>query len=171
MGGMKILLICLSLWVSLGSAFAGDIQVSMERKRTGLRGEQAQAGLNSGTQKWIGEIKVESGAAQPTPELQVRYVVYVKRQKIGQKPGEDKIEEVSGESVVPSLKRRTPFVLDTSEVELRQQALAPNYYLEKGGQTKAIDTITGIWVKVFKAGTEVGEYVNPSYIKEKFKWK
>jgi len=106
---------------------------------------------------------VESGAAQPTPELQVRYVVYGKRQKIAQKPGEDKIEEVRGEAVVPSLKRRTPFVFDTPGVGLRQQALASNYYLEKGGQTKAADTIAGIWVKVFKAGAEVGEHVNPSH--------
>jgi hypothetical protein len=157
--------------LSFGTAFAGDIQVSLERKKTGLRGEQAQTGLNSGTQKWVGEVKIESGAAQPTPELQARYVIYVRRQNIGQKVGEDQVQEVSGEAAVPSLKRRAPHVFDTSEIELRQQALAPNYYLKNGGMTKASDSITGVWVKVFKGGVEVGEYVNPTFIKEKYKWK
>lgn len=169
--GMKRLTTYACFLLSVGTAFAGDVQVSLERKKTGLRGEQAQTGLNSGTQKWIGEIKVESGAAQPTPELQARYIIYVKRQSIGQKVGEDKVQEVMGSAAVPSLKRRAPYVFDTSEVELKQQSLDPNFYLAKGGSTKASDSVSGVWVKVFKGEVEVGEYVNPNFIKEKYKWK
>jgi len=168
---MKLETICACFVLSLGTALAGDLQVSLERKRTGLRGEQAQLGLNSGTQKWIGEVKVESGAAQPTPELEARYIIYVRRQSIGQKVGDDKVQEVTGSAVVPSLKRRTPYVFDTAQIELKQQALAPDYYLPKGGSTKASDSISGVWVKVFKGEVEVGEYVNPNFIKEKYKWK
>ena len=68
------------------------------------------------------------------------------------------------------LKSGANVVFPTSEVNLRHSQLDGNYYYIGGGMSKTDDGIAGIWVKLFKGETLVGEYMNPPNLTTKFKW-
>ena len=143
---------------------AENLEITVQRKKEGLG--QAKGDVEkTATQNWTGEVKVVNHAFQPVPELEARYILFVKRQELGEKPNSDHVEKVKGKAKVNALKPGESASILTSEVELRQQKLAGGYYYVGGGSSKAEDTIAGVWIKLFNAGKEAGEYVNPPTLK------
>lgn len=122
------------------------------------------------SQKWTGTLRVENTSSKPSPELLAKYIVFVKRQELAQKAGPEKIDLVKGEAKIAPLKKGESFSLDTADIELRQQLLSANYRYANGGQTKASDTVAGVWVRLFAGAVVVADYSNPETVKAKFKW-
>lgn len=172
---MKWLTLVAFLGISAASAFAEDFRITVEPRKTGLRPASAvskQEGIApAAAQTWSSEIKIENVGRQPSGQLHCKYVLYIKRQELGGKVGEEKTQEVPGEFDVSPLKRGAFFSANTNEVNLRQQSLSAGYYVKGGGQGKASDTVQGVWVKLFDGSKEVAEFVNPPTIKSKFQWK
>jgi len=152
------------MWVQ-----AGDFKISLDRKKDGA-GQMKGEIEKKATQGWTGEIKVENLTFKPSPEITVKYIVFVKRQELGEKSGMDTIEKVKGDAKLSSLKGREVSCVTTSEVTLRQQKLAPNVVFMNGGASSATDSIAGVWVKIFSGDTELMEYANPSTVIGKYKW-
>jgi len=150
-------------------AQAGDFLITMDRKKDGGGNMKGDVEMKT-SQNWVGEIKIENLTFKPTADLELRYIIFVKRQELGQKAGMDQVDQVKGTIPVKSLQSREKASFTTSEVTLRQQALAANYRFTSGGSTKAADTVLGVWVKLFNGQTEVMEYVNPTTLKAKNKW-
>jgi len=171
---MKHFVLCLALCLIGVSANAEDFRLSLEPRKGGVRQGAVPTGSvgvsPSASQMWTGEIKLENVGRQPSGPMRCKYVIYVKRQELGRKMGEEKSEEISGELDVPALKRGAVFSATTSEVTLRQQSLSAGYYVKDGGQGKASDSVSGVWLKLLNGNTEVAEFVNPPTIKTKFTW-
>ena len=151
-------------------AQAGDFRISMDRKKDGAGNMKGNDELKT-SQNWVGEIKLENLTFKPSPDLELRYIVFVKRQELAQKAGMDQIDQVKGTIPVKSLQSREVATFPTSEVTLRKQALSGRFsgYVG-GGNTKAEDAVLGVWVKLFNGQTEVMEYINPTTLKAKNKW-
>ena len=150
-------------------AQAGVFAISVDRKKDGAG--QMKGDIEKATsQNWVGEIKIENLTFKPSEEVELRYIIFVKRQELGQKTGMDQVDQVKGTIKVGSLKSHEKASFSTSEVTLRQQQLDPHYYYKSGGIQKAADTVLGVWVKVFSGENELAEYVNPSTLKAKNKW-
>ena len=153
----------------VASAHAADFQITLDRKKAAPT--QTRGGVEQQTsQKWTGTLRVENTSSKPSPELQAKYIVFVKRQELAQKAGPDKIDLVKGEAKITPLKKGEIFSLDTAEIVLRQQLLSANYQYSNGGQTKASDTVAGVWVRLFAGTVLLADYSNPETVKAKFKW-
>lgn len=150
-------------------AQAGDFLISLDRKKDGTG--QMKGDIEKATsQNWVGDIKIENLTFKPTAELELRYIIFVKRQELGQKAGMDQVDQVKGTVKVGILQSREKANFSTSEVTLRQQQLDAHFYYKSGGIQKAVDTVMGVWVKLYSGETELMEYVNPTTLKAKNKW-
>lgn len=148
---------------------AGDYSITMDRKKDGAG--QMKGDIEKQTsQNWVGEINIENRTFKPSPELKLAYIVFVKRQELGQKEGADQVDQIRGDIKVGVLQGREKASFNTSEVTLKQQELDGGYYYRNGGRRKASDSVMGVWVKLFDGTKEVAEYANPSTIKAKNKW-
>jgi hypothetical protein len=144
-----------------------NVEVIAERKRVDVvRDNSAAAGDESATsEKFIYNIKVQNRAFTDVPPLDVQYVVFLERQKIGEKKDKDTIERVVGTAKTEVLNRKTMSqTVTTSELELWKRVLVGNFYYANGGRRKVEDNVAGIWVKVLHEGQVVAEYANPSTV-------
>lgn len=164
---MKRAALVFALIVAPMLAQAGDFEITVERKKTGLSNAKGNVVQNS-TQNWTGEVKITSHSFKPAPELEARYIIFVRRQSLGQQGG-DKIDKQKGTYKVPSIKSGTTSTFLTSEVVLKQSHLAPGWIMASGAD-KAEDGVVGVWVKLFDGSKQVAEYVNPSSLTSKYKW-
>ena len=153
-------------------AQAGDLEIIFQRKKEndGSSKDKPYENSSKTSQKWIGEIKIANHGFKPSPAVEVRYMLFVKRQQLGQKFGTDQIEKIKGNAKVEPIKTGTNATVFTSEVNLAQQQLDPGWHFKNGGMAKAEDNVTGVWIRLFNGATEVAEFVNNPSTKEKFKW-
>ena len=166
---MKRAALVLALIALPAFAQASDFEITVQRKKEAENSAKHGA-VQKTSQGWIGNVKIENCGFKPAQEIQARYMIFVKRQHAGQKQGEDQIEKMKGEYRIAELKSGANVVFPTSEVNLRHSQLDGNYYYIGGGMSKTDDGIAGIWVKLFKGETLVGEYMNPPNLTTKFKW-
>ena len=150
-------------------AQAGDYEITVDRKKDAISAPKGEIRQHS-SQHWTGEVKIQYHAFNPSPELEMRYIVFVKRQKIGQKLGDDQIEKVKGTTKVAAIKSGLPATCLTSDVELHEGHMAPGWRTGEGGMQKTQDAILGIWLRLYNGTTQVAEYVNPSTLATKYKW-
>jgi hypothetical protein len=168
--GFLTLLLMIPMWVQ-----AEDFTITIDRKKdAAARGAGTRSQVAT-SQQWVGEIKIENRTFKPSAEIELRYIIFVKRQELRQSAGMDQIEQVKGTVKVGSLQGREKASFLTSEVTLRQQAVKGNWILvdnngKEEGKRKAEDAVTGVWVKLFAGETEVADYANPSTVKAKNKW-
>lgn len=149
--------------------FAEDFQISVERKKTFIP-EKGKQGIELSNLRWRGEIKVENKMRTPSSEMVAKYIVFVDRQKLGQKALGNNLEQVKGEATVPAINKMGAASVSTEEVMLHQARVSHGFYLATGGQAVTNDSITGIWVKLFNGEKEVAEYANPVSLKARFKF-
>ena len=150
-------------------AQAGDFEITVQRKKDGvgqLKGEIEQ----KASQKWSGEIKVENRGFKPSPAMTAKYIIFVRRQELGQKAGSDHFDQIKGTVEIAALKTGESASGYTSEIDLRHQSLEAGWHFRSGGSAKVEDGISGIWVKLFQGEKAVGEYINPPNVSAKFKW-
>ena len=150
-------------------AQAGDFEITLDRTRGGMKQSQGKVEKKA-DQKWVGEINITNHSFKPTLPTEVKYMLFVKRQELGQKQGLDSVEKIKGKASIPALKAQEKTKVATSAVNLRHQELEAGWSYDNGGSAKADDTVSGVWVKLFQGEKEVGEYIDPPTVKEKYKW-
>jgi len=165
---MKRMALVLALVVIPMLAQASDYEVTMDQKK------DAPSEPNSGprvktSRKWSGTVKINCHTPKTSSELEVRYIIFVKWEHIGQK-GPDTIEQVKGNSKVTALKLGSSTTVPTSEITLNQGHMGPGWRPREGGATFTQDGVVGVWIKLFDGTTQVAEYVDPTNLPEKNKW-
>jgi len=143
------------------------VEVTADRKRVDfIRDTRATRGQASDTvEKCVYLVKVQNRSFGDAPELDFQYVIFVERQRLGEKKDKDTIERIPGSGKVKALSRKEPFqIAPTSEFELHKRELVGGYYYANGGREKVEDNVAGIWVKVLQEGKVIAEYANPSTV-------
>ena len=155
-----------------GEAAKLKIDVSADRKRinvakdsnAGNRGEDEKI-----TEKYTYAITVQSREFAEVPPLDVQYLVFVERQKLGSQKDDNPVERITGSAKTGELNRKqSAQIVTSSELELSRQIQNSKWggYVN-GGRRKVEDSILGVWVKVLKDGQIVAEYANPSTVKKR----
>lgn len=160
---MKVFLTTLSLFAV--SAFAGsmDMEIHVQPKQTDQTGIKPANGGSAYKSKehWIYEVSLENKSFKQLDGLELRYVVFFKKEKFGSTdPAES--QRQSGSVGVGSLKPHEKKSVATTAVELHKTLLDGDYYFPSGGKERAQDSLVGVWVKVFQNGQQLTEYANPS---------
>ena len=144
-----------------------NIDVTADRKRVDLqRGAMVSAGdEHRTTEKYQSAVKVQKRSFVDVPALDIQYVIFIERQKLGETKDKDTIERISGSGKTEPLNVNTKSnSVNTSEFELVKQSLVGNYYYTNGGRRKVEDNVEGVWVKVLHEGKVIAEYANPTTI-------
>lgn len=157
---------------SFAEAAKLKLEVTVEKKRTnftkdgnsGNRGEDEKV-----TEKYAYAITVQSREFVEIPPLDVQYLVFVERQKLGSLRDDNPVERIMGSAKTGLLSRKEPTQTVTSNEFEVSRAIQNSKYggYTNGGRRKVQDSIVGVWVKVLKDGQIVAEYTNPSTIKNR----
>jgi len=160
-------LLCLPI---LALAQANNYEITVNRKKAGFNQSNKDA-ITSSSQTWSGEIKIRNKSFKPSPEIEVQYVIFIRRQQLGATAGSaEHVEKVKGSQKVDTIKSGETIIIATKEVKLRAEKLDDNWYFSGGGIAKAEDGILGVWVRIMQDGEQIAEYVNPTSLKAKQKW-
>lgn len=148
------------------AAAADKVQITAARNR--VDASQAKAG-REGTQAKASEkvtydMKVQNRTFADLANLTVEYILFVERQRLGEKKGTEVTERITGSGPIATLTPKAPQTVTTSEVTLSKENLVGNYIYSAGGRIKAEDSVTGVWVRVSQDGQMIGQYANPSSV-------
>ena len=116
-------------------------------------------------------ITLANNSFADAPAMQVKYNVFVERQRPGDKGSTQRIEVVKGSKSVDGIKSHQKASVDTDAFPLNDGKLSAGWHYVGGGRTVAKDSIKGVWVRVYQDGKVVAEHVNPSTLSSKEKWK
>jgi hypothetical protein len=147
-----------------GAQADNKVQVSVQKKRVEVdKGPVGGAGERAkGSEKVTYELKIQNQTLQDLSKLTVDYVIFVERQKLGERQGQEgHVDRFTGTKSIDALTNREPQSLTTEEIELNASNLIGTYHYANGGRIKAQDNVVGVWVRVSQDGQIIGEYANP----------
>jgi len=148
-----------------------DITIAPTRKK--LEEEKARTGSSKSakSRQIVYTVKVTSRSFKELQNVTVKYNIYYEDNELGSKSDGD-VKTIAGSQSFPSLLNNKPVEFDTKSVELTTAALDGGWYFTNGGKSIAKDKVVGLWFRAYDAeGKQIGEYVNPSTVTKKQKWK
>jgi hypothetical protein len=141
------------------------IDISAERKRVEAGEAVTARDASKTSEKYVYEVKVQNRSFGDVPALDVQYLIFVERQKLGERKEKDTVDRITGSAKVEPLTRSTMVrTVPTSEIVLDRQVIVGDYYFLNGGRQKVADNVLGLWIKVFSEGKMIAEYTNPSTV-------
>lgn len=170
---LRGLVVTALLGVFLGHAGAIDKVMVTSFKRPGdikkVNGGNAENGVPIKNDEAVHyELRLQNQTIGDLPKLSVDYVVFIQRQKLGEKMSDPPhIDRVTGTEAIELLNNRAPQSVMTSDFTLHKGSLGGGWTYNNGGRTKAEDTVVGVWVRVMQDGQLVAEYANPSSCKSR----
>ena len=159
--------------VFLGHADAIDKVMVTSFKRPGdiknVNVGNADGGVPSKNDETVHyELRMQNQTIGNLEKLNVDYVVFVQRQKLGEPISTpSRIDRVSGTQAIELLNNREPQSVTTTDFTLHKGALGGGWTYNNGGRLKAEDSVVGVWVKVSQNGQLIAEYANPSSCKSR----
>jgi hypothetical protein len=151
------------------AAGLSDLEIHSIAKKTDENGRKgSEGGANKIKEHWTYEVVVENKTFKEMTNLDVKYVIFFKQEKLGVKePPKDR--QQNGTFNIPSLKPHEKKSFTTDSVELAKANLVGAYHYPNGAKPNAQDTLTGIAIRVSQDGQQIAEFANPSNL-AKEKW-
>ena len=141
------------------------VDITAERKRIEAGEAVTARDASKTSEKYVYEVKVQNRSFGDVPALDVQYLIFVERQKLGERKEKDTVDRITGSAKVEPLTRSTMVrTVPTSEIVLDRQVIVGDYYYLNGGRQKVADNVLGLWIKVFSEGKMIAEYTNPSTV-------
>jgi hypothetical protein len=168
-----------TLCISSALAGMGDFTFSAVEKRAGEGGTQdhkihsgsgATGAIKTGKEEWGYAVTITNNGFKDIAGLEARYVVFVKREQLGEKKGGERVERAPGSTTVESIKSHGKFEFLTTPVEMNKGILGGGWYYESGGKIKAEDKLCGLWLRLYQNGVQVAEFLRPTDLASKQKW-
>jgi hypothetical protein len=152
-----------------------DVQITCEKKRMDSGGSELRkpSDTTKKTETWGFAVSVENQTFKPLENLEAKYIIFYKKEQLGIK-GPARKETKTGSYTITSIDSLGTASFDTDTVQLTRAALIgdPGSYLyfANGAKPTAEDTITGIWVRLYKDGNLFAEYAYPSGLTSSETW-
>ena len=116
-------------------------------------------------------VKITSSFFKEVANVTVKYNIYYQVMAIGSK-GEADIKLSAGSHTFPTLLSNKTVEFETDPIKLEKASLDPGWHYSNGASARAQDKVVGVWFKAFDStGKQIGEYINPSSVAQKQKWK
>lgn len=133
--------------------------------------EKSKANTTKESKEIAYSVKVTSRAFKELTDITVKYNIFYEVSELGS-TAEPEIKVGTGSHVFPSLLTNKPAEFQTEAIKLEKGALDAGWYFKSGASSRSKDRVAGLWFKVFDStGKQIGEYINPSTIAKKQKWK
>jgi hypothetical protein len=164
------------LLVQSAKAADTDVNITVEKKRlehTAGSGFQPNSDTSKKTDEWAFTVTVENQTFKALENLEVKYIIFYKTEKLGQK-GPARKETKSGSYTIPSIASLDKAIFDTDSVKLTRGMLIGQpgsyEYFTNGAKPNAADTLTGIWIRIYKDGNQFAEYGYPAGLTSTEQW-
>lgn len=158
-----------TLALGLQASAFDKVQITAERKRDEADRAKAvgEGQISKASEKVVYNVTVKNTTFNDLSALQVEYIVFVERQRVGQKRDQENVSRIGGTETVAALARQGSTVLTTKEVQLNHSNLTAGWYYANGARTKAEDSVVGVWIRVSENGQMIGEYMSPPTVKNR----
>jgi hypothetical protein len=161
-------LIALLVGVSVANAGNSDVEVHCVAKKLDETAKKASdGGANTTKEHWIYEVTVENKTFKEITNLDVKYAVFLKQEKLGSK--ETIPRHQNGSFAISTLKPHEKTSFKTDSVELTKSNLVGTWIYSSGGKINAQDSLIGLVMRIYQNGQQFAEYGNPSTL-TKEKW-
>lgn len=153
------------------AAFADNLRVEMkaEKKRFDTSREKSETTFTS-NEKWGYVIKLRNTTFKDLPDVSVEYQIFSKDEKMAAGKGDVDHRRLKGTQKIGDWKANAVSNFETEQVDLTRSQLVGGYYYANRASVKATDSITGIWVRIFSAGKQIAEIIDPPSLATKSKW-
>jgi hypothetical protein len=162
-------LIVLATISSSAVAQVYDVQISAIPKKidqqTGRKG--AHATVTTKEMAYI--VTVENRSFKTFGELSVKYMIFYADAQPGRSEKPIQTHHKGSETLTNlSTNRKAQF--ETVPFKLEKEELDGGWYYKSGGDGRAKDRVTGVWVRAYADGKVVGEYANPTTVAQNQEW-
>src|ERR1700722_1515343 len=120
----------------------------------------SDGGANRTQEHWAYDISIENKTFKDLTGLEVRYVIFLTREKLGQKAAPAP-EQQKGSFSIDLLKSHDKRTFPTDSVELKKSNLVGNWIYTSGGKPNAQDALVGLGIHIYQNGQLIAEFANP----------
>lgn len=168
---LVLLLVCVAAFGAVKALAIDDIEMLPTRIKLDSAKNRAQSNITVESTDIAYAVKVNSRAFKELNNVTVRYNIFYLVAELGS-TADPEIKVSTGSHVFDSLLTNKTEVFNTEPIKLEKAALDGGWYFKSGASGRTKDRVVGIWLKAFDAtGQQIGEYVNPSTVPKKQKWK
>jgi hypothetical protein len=153
--------------MSMAGNFDVDIHCAPKKLDENVK-KASDGGANTTKEHWVYEFTIENKTFKELADLEVKYVIFFKQEKLGVK-AEPTPRRQNGSFGIPALKSHEKKSFTTDAVELKKSNLVGNWIYHSGARPNAQDTLVGLAVRVYQNGQQFAEYANPSTLTRE-KW-
>jgi hypothetical protein len=174
----RCLALCMAalLLAQLARGADSDVHITVEKKRMNAGEGEVHKPANYTTKRtetWGFTVTVDNQTFKPLENLEAKYIIFYRHEQLGIK-GPPRKETKSGSSTITSIDSLGTASFDTDGVTLTRAALIGDpgsyEYFANGAKPTAEDTITGIWVRLYKDGNQFAEYAYPTGLTSSETW-
>jgi hypothetical protein len=163
------LLVILATISTSAMAQLHDVQISATPKKIdqqkSRKGEYAT--VTSKEMAYI--VTVENRSFKSFAELNVKYMIFYADSQPGKSEKPIEAHHKGSETLSNlSTSRKTQF--ETAPFKLEKEELDGGWYYTSGGNGRAKDRVTGVWIRAYANGHLVGEYANPTTVSKNREW-
>ena len=146
-----------------------DVQITVVKKKL----DEAKKGNGPVTitaKEVAYTVTVQNRRFAEMAEVQVKYMIFLADEQGGSR---EKAVTVShnGSETIKNLASNATVSFETKPFILAKEELAGNYYYASGASSRAQDKVSGVWIRAFANGKQIGEYANPPSVTKKYDWK
>lgn len=147
-----------------------DVQISATPKKIDQQKSRKGEHATVTTKEMAYIVTVENRSFKTFDELNVKYMIFYADSQPGrtEKPIE---AHHKGSETLRNLSTYRKAQLETTPFKLEKEELDGGWYYTSGGDGRARDRVTGVWVRAYANGNLVGEYANPSTVTKNREWK
>ena len=164
------------LFANGAQAADSDLNITCVKKRfeaqPGGAGQIRSEG-SAKSEQWGYSVTIENQGFKPLANLEVKYIIYYKHEQLGIK-GPPKKETKTGTYTLAALNSLGKTSFDTHSVKLTKASLVGSFggytYFANGAKPTATDSLTGLWVRVYKDGNVFAEYAYPAGLTSSEQW-
>jgi hypothetical protein len=168
-----VVLAALFGFMHLSRAADADVNITCEKKRAQAHGE-AKSGETKRTEQWGYTVSVENEGFQDLTGLEVKYIIFYKHEELGIK-GPPQKKTQTGSHTIDKIESMGKTSFDTGTVTLSKASIVGptgGYsYFSNGAKPSVADTLTGLWVRIYKDGNLFAEYAYPAGLSSSESWR
>ena len=165
---MRLLIILVTLSTS-AVAQLYDVQISATRKKIDQQKSRKGEHATVTTKEMAYVVTVENRSLKSFEELHVKYMIFYANAQPGN--SEKAIEaHHKGSETLKNLSTHRTAQFETAPFKLEKEELDGGWYNASGGDGRAKDRVTGVWIRAYSDGDLVGEYANPTTVAKSREW-
>lgn len=149
-----------------------DVTITCDKKKfedTAGAASGENTGVNKKSENWGYTVSVENEGFKALTGLEVKYIIFYKHSELGIK-GPPQKKTKTGSYTIDTLAAIGKTSFDTDPVTLTKASLGGGAIFGNGARSRVADTLSGLWIRIYKDGNLFAEYAYPAGLTSTETW-